>query len=104
MLRITMSSKICKSTSAATFNPMDALILTNGQATGLRNIGKHTGREIQPRLLDDGTWILNADVLDDPAYMNGPWGAILRAIARPAAGAKTLQQFHAEEQARLDAK
>ena len=83
---------------------MDALVLTTGQAQALRAIAKHHERTIEPRRLDDGTWILNADVLDDPAYMNGPWSAILRAITRPAAGAKTLQQFHAEEQARLDAK
>jgi hypothetical protein len=80
---------------------MNALVLTPAQATTLRNVAARNGRAIDPRQLDDGTWILNADILDDPFFtdQSGPWTATLRTLSRPAANSKTLEQYDAEDRA-----
>lgn len=85
---------------------MNALILTKPQRDEIVAANAASGlphRSIEPRLLDDGTYILNADILDDPTFadLTKPWRAILNQVARPAAGAKTLEELdHADFLAR----
>jgi len=65
---------------------MNALILTPAQATALRAANNPTSnRRIEPRLLEDGTYILNADILDDPTFADATkgWRPILNQVARP---------------------
>ena len=76
---------------------MDAIILTAAQVTALKAanaVGKATNRAIEPRQLDDGTWIVNADVLNDPALMTppSPWQGILRQAQNNRA-AKSLEEL-----------
>jgi hypothetical protein len=86
---------------------MDALILTPQEAAAILAANPANGnRRIEPRLLDDGTHILNADVLEDPTFADTtkPWRAILNEIPRPTANAKTLEQLDAIDTAARAAK
>ena len=59
---------------------MNAIILTEDQATQLRAAREpNATRILEPRRLQDGRFILNADVLDDPHFSDPekPWAAIL---------------------------
>ena len=86
---------------------MNALVLTPAQASALKAANPpNSNRRIEPRLLDDGTYILNADILDDPTFADAtkPWRATLNQIPRPPAQSKTLAQWDAEDIAARDAK
>jgi hypothetical protein len=59
---------------------MNAIILTEDQATQLLAArGPNDIRVLEPRRLQDGRLILNADILDDPFFADPsrPWAAIL---------------------------
>ena len=86
-----------------------ALILTKQQADALKaaNDSSNTpNRRIEPRLLEDGTYILNADILDDPTFADATkgWRAILNQIPRPTAQSKTLEELDATDLAAKAAK
>jgi hypothetical protein len=78
----------------------DALILTPEQAAALVAANDpSTNRRIEPRTLEDGTIILNADVLDDPLFSDPakPWRTVLDEIPIPKADAPTLAQLDAAD-------
>ena len=59
---------------------MNAIILTEQQAAALTSARQPNAvRVLEPRRLQDGRLILNADVLDDPYFADPsqPWAAIL---------------------------
>ena len=59
---------------------MNAIILTQAQADALRAArGPNDARILEPRRLQDGRLILNADILDDPFFSDParPWAAVL---------------------------
>jgi hypothetical protein len=59
---------------------MNAIILTEDQAAQLRAAREPNAmRVLEPRRLEDGRLILNADILDDPYFSDPsrPWAAIL---------------------------
>src|SRR3954469_12060196 len=59
---------------------MNAIILTESQAAQLAAArGPNDIRILEPRRLQDGRLILNADILDDPFFADPsrPWAAIL---------------------------
>src|SRR5947209_4863862 len=58
---------------------MQAIILTEDQANALRAANEGSILTLEPRRLQDGRLILNADILDDPYFADPsrPWAAIL---------------------------
>lgn len=81
---------------------MNALIVTAPQAAALRAANNNPNlqnRRIEPRLLEDGTLILNADILTDPIFNDAtkPWRSTLNQITRPKVGDKTLEQFDRDD-------
>lgn len=62
---------------------MNALLLTADQANAIviANDASDT-RKLNPRELADGRLILNADILDDHIFTQGPWAETL-AVATP---------------------
>jgi hypothetical protein len=59
---------------------MNAIILTESQSAQLAAArGPNDLRVLEPRRLQDGRLILNADILDDPYFADPsrPWAAIL---------------------------
>lgn len=78
----------------------DAIILNAAQAAAIRAANPPgSNRRIEPRALKDGTFLLNADVLDDPGFtgVGKPWRAAL--LAMPAKTAQTLTQIDTAEAA-----
>src|SRR3954464_10364087 len=72
---------------------MNAIILTENQATQLLAArGPNAVRVLEPRRLQDGRLVLNADILDDPFFADPSrrWAAILAGeqavIDEPASG------------------
>src|SRR5262245_25119164 len=59
---------------------MNAIILTEQQAAALTAARElNATRALEPRRLQDGRLVLNADILDDPYFADParPWAAIL---------------------------
>lgn len=58
---------------------MNAIVLTEEQATALLTANQGSSRILEPRRLEDGRLILNADILDDPYFADSsrPWAAIV---------------------------
>lgn len=58
---------------------MEAIILTEEQAAALEAVNAVSRRALKPRRLNDGRLILNADVLDDPFFVDRArgWARVL---------------------------
>ena len=59
---------------------MNAIVLTESQTTALAAARQPDAlRVLEPRRLDDGRLVLNADILDDPHFSDPekPWAQIL---------------------------
>jgi hypothetical protein len=58
---------------------MNAIVVTEDQAAALRTANEGSILTLEPRRLQDGRLILNADILDDPYFADPsrPWAAIL---------------------------
>jgi hypothetical protein len=58
---------------------MNAIVLTPEQSASLLAANVGSNRILEPRQLQDGRLILNADILDDPFFADPakPWAAIL---------------------------
>lgn len=84
----------------------DALILTPEQATALLAANGDSPRQIEPRRLEDGTFLLNADVLDDPLFSDPqkPWLAPLQSIPEPKQDAKSLAEIDIIDSAAREAR
>jgi hypothetical protein len=86
---------------------MDALILTPAQSAALIAANPlKSSRRLEPRALEDGTFLLNADVLDDPTFADAtkPWRAILDEVPLPKPTDQTLEQLDAIDLAAKAAK
>jgi hypothetical protein len=73
---------------------MNAIILTEDQAAQLLAArGPNDIRVLEPRRLQDGRLILNADILDDPYFADPsrPWAAVL-GIAPQEVAEETVEQ------------
>ena len=58
---------------------MNAIVVTEDQATALRTANAGSILTLEPRRLEDGRLILNSDILDDPFFSDPakPWAQIL---------------------------
>ena len=58
---------------------MNAIVVTDEQATALRAANAGSILTLEPRRLQDGRLVLNADILDDPFFSDPakPWAQIL---------------------------
>jgi hypothetical protein len=75
---------------------MTAIILTEQQATDLLAANGDSPLTLQPRRLQDGRLILNADILDDPFFADPsrPWATVL-GIAPQEIAEETVDQVGA---------
>ena len=64
---------------------MEAIILTEEQAAALEAVNAASRRALKPRRLNDGRLILNADVLDDPFFVDRArgWARVLIVDGEP---------------------